>query len=128
MKLAVFLALLSLATAGFGKSFHKDTTIVLKDKQTIEVYGKPSLQKKKVTSVKLVPKSKGIKILSFDAEMPDHDHGMVVKPTKPSPSKDGKGVIINGVKLHMPGDWVLKVTIEQNGKTEELRHPYLVKP
>lgn len=49
--------------------------------------------------------SKELKLLSFDAVMPAHNHGMVLKP-KIFKDKNSSWRI-EGVKLHMAGDWQL---------------------
>ena len=51
--------------------------------------------------------------LTFDARMPDHDHGMNVQPTVSS-SAAGE-YLIEGVNLHMPGTWKLDFSIDVDG-------------
>lgn len=45
---------------------------------------------------------------SFDARMPEHGHGMVVKP-KAAPGATSDEVRIDGVKLHMAGNWEFQI-------------------
>lgn len=44
----------------------------------------------------------------FDARMPEHNHGMVTKATI---QKKSTGYDVGGVKLHMPGKWVLEFMV-----------------
>jgi len=60
--------------------------------------------------------------VSFDARMPAHNHGMVVKPKV---IKEGANRFrVEGVKLHMPGDWEFQVEVKADGKKDLLRLPY----
>ena len=47
--------------------------------------------------------------IRFDCQMPQHGHGMYVEPTVRSEG-DGR-YVVEGVLLHMRGDWVLSVHI-----------------
>lgn len=49
------------------------------------------------------PGNQDLQLLSFDAVMPAHNHGMVLKP-KIFKEKNNSWRI-EGVKLHMAGDW-----------------------
>ena len=125
----IFLTIaLSMASFASAKDYVKDVVIPVSKKSNITIHSLPSLQSKKVSTLKIESSSKNISIVSFDAEMPEHDHGMIVTPTTPEPTKDGKAVIIKGVKLHMPGNWVLKLNIKENGKERTISHPYSVNP
>lgn len=54
--------------------------------------------------------------LKLDATMPDHNHGMNVKPKL---KELGKGIYaVEGFLFHMPGYWEIKATIQHAGKTE----------
>lgn len=54
--------------------------------------------------------------LSFDADMPEHRHGMNTVATV---RDNGDGTYsISGVQLHMPGFWELYADITENGVTE----------
>ncbi len=65
--------------------------------------------------------------LLFDARMPEHNHGMIVKPvpTQLSPAATpGPGSYrIDGVKLHMAGAWELTLTLDVNGKPVVVKTP-----
>lgn len=51
----------------------------------------------------------------FNARMPAHNHGMVTKPkiSLKEESKVGGAKVyrVDGVMLHMPGDWVLEFDV-----------------
>jgi len=70
-------------------------------------------------------------IESFDASMPQHRHGMYVKASAAklfSSNKSSKTYKIDGVKLHMPGQWELKFTLKSKAsKLETLKIPYQLK-
>lgn len=55
-----------------------------------------------------------IKFTGFDAQMPEHAHGMVVTP-KITPL-DGERWRVDGVKLHMIGIWEISLFCEIDGK------------
>ncbi|MEY4632009.1 MAG: hypothetical protein RIQ81_2129 [Pseudomonadota bacterium] len=55
------------------------------------------------------PAPSSFKLESFDARMPEHNHGMVTKPVVKSDSAGQFSV--DGVKLHMPGKWVLDFVV-----------------
>lgn len=55
-----------------------------------------------------------LKLISFDAQMPDHRHGMVTK-ARVTEAADGS-FLIEGVKFHMPGFW--EMTFSWTLKTE----------
>ena len=50
--------------------------------------------------------------VAVDATMPHHGHGMATKPVH-EPLEDGR-VRTRGMKLHMPGRWLLTVTGEED--------------
>ncbi|MCG3173870.1 MAG: hypothetical protein GMKNLPBB_02077 [Myxococcota bacterium] len=55
--------------------------------------------------------------VTVDARMPAHGHGM---KTKPETSFVGDGVYLaKGMQLHMPGEWMLDVTIAGEGGAAE---------
>ena len=66
---------------------------------------KVELASRKLASLKVNLKGKG-KLLKIDARMPEHNHGMNVKP-KIIELKAEQAYRVDGMKLHMPGDWVL---------------------
>ena len=58
-----------------------------------------------------------IQLVGFDARMPEHNHGMMVKPRL---TKQGDGWIVDGVKLHMPGDWEFRFDLLVAGQKSSL--------
>ena len=64
---------------------------------------------------------KGFKILKFDAVMPGHHHGMVTRP-KVTTKKLGE-YWLEGVKLHMAGDWSLELKLEQGQAAAQVAIP-----
>ncbi len=63
-------------------------------------------------------------LLNFDARMPEHNHGMLVKP-RVTRVKAGE-FKVEGVKLHMPGQWEFKLKIKQGQKENQVTIPYLL--
>jgi hypothetical protein len=105
-------------------------------KVSLMIESTPDLQLRKLSTIYITVKSADdskpateVIPVKFDAEMPDHNHGMMVKPTAPKLINQGKEVVyqVEGVKLHMPGDWVIKVTVKEDGKEKELSTSYFVK-
>jgi len=58
---------------------------------------------------------KDFQLLKFDALMPGHHHGMITRP-KLRAIKSGE-YLIEGVKLHMPGEWTINLNL-QHGKAQ----------
>lgn len=78
--------------------------------------------------VRLVSKSFDSKApihLEFDASMPAHKHGMLTKAK--ASDKGGGRFRIEGIKLHMPGAWVLSFTIKQGKQSDSLNVHWNVK-
>lgn len=99
----------------------------------VTVASQPDLSLKKLSEVMITLDSSALKdakveLKSFDAEMPEHRHGMMTKATKPvlqtEIDKKTKRYLIKGVKLHMPGYWLLhlKYTINNENKQLSLRY------
>lgn len=93
----------------------------------LETEKKPELNKMTVVTVKLVPKDPAVvpptpTDLTFDARMPEHNHGMVVKPkvTTVAPGE----FKIEGVKLHMAGKWELSVKMTAGTAPVAVSIPY----
>lgn len=88
--------------------------------EVIEPKGNPLiLNKHQTLLVTLKPQtSLALEVLDFrfDARMPQHKHGMV---TKARVQKVGSlQYRVEGVRLHMPGDWLLEFIItNQKGQT-----------
>ncbi len=59
--------------------------------------------------------------VAFDARMPEHNHGMLTKPRVRV--VDDKNYHVDGVKLHMPGNWELRVTLRVNGQPRSVVIP-----
>lgn len=54
--------------------------------------------------------------LKADATMPAHKHGMLQQPTM---QKETAGKYkVDGMKFHMPGQWMMKAELTSGGKTE----------
>jgi len=59
-----------------------------------------------------------------DADMPAHRHGMLSAPIV---SSRGEGLYrVEGMLMHMPGDWVISVVLEGDGLDERLDFPLSV--
>jgi hypothetical protein len=55
---------------------------------------------------------------TLDATMPEHGHGMT---TRPEHTALGEGRYLSrGMKLHMPGRWLLRARAELPGQSDEL--------
>jgi hypothetical protein len=57
--------------------------------------------------------------ISFDARMPAHNHGMITKPRVVK--KTANEFLIEGLKFHMAGDWLISFKIQNkqyNGQVE----------
>ena len=60
--------------------------------------------------------------VKVDATMPAHRHGMMTRPTH---KEVGEGVYRSeGMKLHMPGEWVYRVDIETKDGEDHVLIPY----
>jgi hypothetical protein len=64
---------------------------------------------------------KGLKVSKFDAVMPSHHHGMVTRP-KITNQKPGN-FLIEGVKLHMSGDWSFELKLEHGQAATQVAIP-----
>lgn len=74
-----------------------------------------NLNQMAVFTVRIIPKDSMLPLsvtdMGFDARMPEHNHGMVVKPKI---REIGLGEYrIEGVKLHMSGAWVLNFSFKK---------------
>lgn len=120
MKWYLVLALNFYSWQVFAMDFKKEAIIKIDKDLSVEVHASPSFQEKKMTTVllKIAGKSNA-KVKSFDAEMPEHMHGMITKATPPKYDNKKKGYIVKGVKLHMPGHWLLKLKVDRSGKISE---------
>jgi hypothetical protein len=64
---------------------------------------------------------KGLRVSKFDALMPGHHHGMITRP-KITAKKSGE-YLIEGVKLHMAGDWSVELKLEHGQATTQVAIP-----
>jgi hypothetical protein len=63
----------------------------------------------------------------FDGGMPAHDHGFVTRP-RVTRNLGGGEFLVEGVKFHMPGDWVLQITVASRGGAERATLPLAIEP
>ena len=123
LKMLVFTSFTLAGAVLYAEAPHTgpDLTLVLPDQAPIEVYARPALQEKKLSTIELkfTPTSVWIP-LALDAEMPAHKHGMVVTPSIPKPVAGRPGIYeVRGVKLHMAGAWDFKLKIRNSKSGEE---------
>lgn len=61
-----------------------------------------------------------------DGDMPQHGHGL---PTRPQVTRSlGNGnYLVEGVKFHMPGWWVMDFEVTAGGKTDKVRFNLMLK-
>lgn len=67
-----------------------------------------------------------LQLKAFDARMPAHNHGMTTKPkisAIKAPTGAGRQFRVDGVMLHMPGDWVLQFDIGYGGNDKVVSVP-----
>jgi len=63
----------------------------------------------------------------FDGGMPSHGHGFVTQP-RVTQNLGGGEFLIEGVKFHMPGDWVLKITVIGRNSSDQVTLPLTIAP
>ena len=117
-----------------SSAYAKDTKPVYLNQKKIEsgghvlVEADKSVSKMKIGSVYVtITDDCNCSLESFNASMPKHKHGMYVKPSVPkllSSDKKGRTYKIDGVKLHMPGLWLLDLKIKKNSKEIDIKVPY----
>jgi hypothetical protein len=63
--------------------------------------------------------------ITVDGDMPQHGHGL---PTEPQVTMElgGGDYIVEGLKFHMPGWWVVDYTITVDGQTDTVRFNLLL--
>ncbi len=63
--------------------------------------------------------------ITVDGDMPQHGHGL---PTEPQVTMDlgGGDYLVEGLKFHMPGWWVVDFSITANGSTDTVRFNLLL--
>jgi len=64
---------------------------------------------------------KDLKVKSFDATMPEHRHGMVTR-AKITALNSGE-YLIEGLKLHMPGDWKFTLEVLHGSQSAQVAIP-----
>lgn len=64
---------------------------------------------------------KGLRVSKFDALMPGHHHGMITRPK--IIAKNSGEYLIEGVKLHMPGEWTLELKLEHMKASSQVAIP-----
>ena len=125
---------LSLSLLLAGSAYSKDTKpVYLSQKKIVSgghilVEADKSVSKMKMGSVYVtVTNDCHCSLESFNASMPKHKHGMFVKPSAPkliSSGSKGRTYKIDGVKLHMPGLWLLDLKIKKKSEEIDLQVPY----
>lgn len=90
----------------------------------------PTLPSRQMTSLRVSfvdtagKPAKDIQDVQFDATMPAHKHGMNVTPKT---TNEQNGVFrIDGIKLHMPGEWKLSFKVKQSGRDELIEVPLTI--
>src|SRR5690606_10948808 len=63
--------------------------------------------------------------IAVDGDMPQHGHGL---PTEPQVTTElgGGDYLVEGVKFHMPGWWVMDFTIDAGDQTDTVRFDLLL--
>lgn len=64
---------------------------------------------------------KGLRVSKFDAIMPGHHHGMITRPK--IVAKNSGEYLIEGVKLHMSGDWSIELKLEHSDASSQVAIP-----
>ena len=120
----IFVGIFICSAVGIGNAFAQEmNTSAVLDGQTVAIHLEPrdigcekplkiAINKSFCFSATLSSTNaawnKDLTLAKFDAQMPAHRHGMVTRP-KIKASKTGE-YLIEGVKLHMVGDW--KITLD----------------
>jgi len=65
--------------------------------------------------------------IRFDGGMPSHGHGFVTRP-RVTKNLGGGEFLVEGVKFHMPGEWVLVITVTSKTTTESVTLPLTIAP
>ena len=63
----------------------------------------------------------------FDGGMPSHGHGFVTRPRVTRNLGNGE-FLVEGVKFHMPGEWVLRVTVTGRELSDYVKLPLMIEP
>lgn len=126
--------LFSLLLLAANSAYSKDSAPAYLAQQTIASGGNvlikadSSVAKMKLGSIYVtITEGCNCNLEAFNAAMPKHKHGMFVKPTTPklvSSGKEGRTYKIDGVKLHMPGLWILQLKMKNKAKEFDVKVPY----
>lgn len=63
-------------------------------------------------------------VVTLDARMPQHDHGMETRPVMRDGVDEAGWYVADGFKFHMGGDWTLYVRIEGPGGPDSTTFVY----
>jgi hypothetical protein len=63
----------------------------------------------------------------FDGGMPSHGHGFVTRPRVTRNLGNGE-FLVEGVKFHMPGEWVFRVTVTGRELSDYVKLPLMMEP
>ena len=63
----------------------------------------------------------------FDGGMPSHGHGFVTRPRVTRNLGRGE-FLVEGVKFHMPGDWIIQIAVTSHETTDQVSLPLRVDP
>ena len=129
--LVAICSLLSLSTNAAPKETSYLSQIKIKSGGHVMIKADKQVPKMKLGSVYVtITKDCQCSLESFDATMPQHKHGMFVTPSTPkvieSTDKDTT-YKVEGVKLQMPGSWLLLVNIKKKSEKITVKLPYEVK-
>jgi hypothetical protein len=73
------------------------------------------------------PSSEVPTALRFDGGMPAHGHGFVTRP-RVTRNLGGGEFLVEGVKFHMPGVWVLQITVVGRTGSDRVTLPLTIDP
>lgn len=73
------------------------------------------------------PSSEVPTALRFDGGMPAHGHGFVTRP-RVTRNLGGGEFLVEGVKFHMPGAWVLQITVVGRTGSDRVTLPLTIDP
>lgn len=91
-------------------------SVTLPDQKQVRIESLPPLEARKLSRLTLIwPADSGWRPVALDAEMPEHKHGMNVKPSDPLlvPGQQDR-YQVHGVKLHMPGLWIFRLQVKNS--------------
>lgn len=65
--------------------------------------------------------------IRFDGGMPSHGHGFVTRP-RVTRNLGGGEFLVEGVKFHMPGDWIIQITVTSRDASDQVSLALKVDP